>query len=171
MKTFEKWQNKIGMVGILLGGASVCLMMAIQVLDAIGRKVLVPFPVALELSQALMISTVFFSIGYVALRHEHTYVTLPTRNLHPGTNFLLDSFGQILGAVVFSFLTYAAWFVAIESFQKMEIIIGVLRFPIWIFKLLYALGLMLFVVQVWINAVKFAFAGFEELRKKRCSKK
>ena len=41
----------------------------------------------------------------------------------------------------------------------MEVRIGVLRFPIWPFKILFAVGLTMLAIQLFFNGVKFLSAA------------
>jgi len=107
-----------------------------------------------------MIVMVFMGVGYVALMEGHTYVTLMTRKWKPSGTRFLDGLNSLFGAVVFSFIMWGAWISAYESCCKLEMIIGVFRFPVWPFRIIFALGLSLFVMQLFINSVKFIWEAF-----------
>jgi TRAP-type C4-dicarboxylate transport system permease small subunit len=102
-----------------------------------------------------MITTIFLSIAYVALSEEHTYVSLITRKMRPTTKRYIDAFGHMVGSLIFLFLTIGAWQAGWASMLQLEIRIGVIRFPIWIFRLFFAIGLSLFTLQLIFNTIKF----------------
>lgn len=147
--------------GLIIGGFSVIAMMTIEVLNVFGRKLHIPFPCSLEAAESLMITSVFLVIGYVALVEEHTQVTIMTRRLRPSTNRLIEAFGYLFGALIFTFLAYGAWRIAWDMFRILENRIGVYRFPIWPFRILYALGLSSFVIQCYINTIRFISQAFD----------
>lgn len=162
MKKFVlRIERFFAMLGLIIGGFSVIAMMTIEVLNVFGRKLHTPFPCSLETAESLMITSVFLVIGYVALVEEHTQVTIMTRRLRPSTNRLIDAFGYLFGALIFTFLAYGAWRIAWDMFHIFENRIGVYRFPIWPFRILYALGLSSFVIQCYINTIRFISQAFD----------
>lgn len=153
------WEGPLAKVQIMLAGMAVILVMIIQFLNAFGRKLLVPFPCCLEAGESLLIVVVFLGIGPVALSEEHTQVTILTRKMRPSIRRYLDAAAYAFGAVIFGIMAYGAWFVAWSMVLILEMRIGVFHFPIWPFRVLFALGLTLMTVQCVINAVRFFRQG------------
>lgn len=161
IKKIEKIEQPIANFGMMIASLSIIIMMTIEVLNALGRKMLKPVPVTIETAENLMITTIFMAAGYVALKEEHTYVSLMTRKFGQKIRRLLDSFGQLVGALAFGFLSWGAWEAGWISMLQLEIRIGVVNFPIWIFRVFFALGLSLFTLQLLINTVKFSIQSFD----------
>ena len=157
IRLFERYAS---LIQIVIAGGSIVSMAVVEVLNAIGREFGYPFPDTLETAEALMISTVFMAIGYAALKEEHTQVTITTRKLSLRTTRLIDASAYLFAAVVFGMLTYGAWPLAWKSIAMQEIRIGVYNFPVWIFRTIFVLGLMLMTIQSMINAVKFWHQAF-----------
>lgn len=151
----EKSEQLLGVAGLSIASVSIVFMMAIEVANAIGRKLLKPVPVTIETAESLMITTIFMAVGYVALKEEHTYVSLITRKMRPSSKRYMDALGQFIGGLAFGFLAWGAWEIAWSSMMQLEVRIGVIRFPIWIFRLFFAVGLTLFTLQLFFNALKF----------------
>ena len=161
LSSITQVEGTIGKCSLIIASASIVVMLIVEVLNSFGRKFLIPFPCTVETAEAVLIPAVFLGAAYVALREEHTYVTLMTRKLRPPIKRLIDSFAQLIGASAFTFLAVGAWFSAVESVRKMEIIIGVYSFPVWPFRLLFAIGLSLLSLHLYMNFIKFIFQALD----------
>lgn len=151
----KRVEGPLARAGLFAACVSLTIMLILEVANAIGRKILKPVPVTLETAESLMITTIFLSIAYVALNEEHTYVSLITRKMRPTTKRYIDTLGHLVGALIFLFLAIGAWKAGWASMLQLEIRIGVIRFPIWIFRLFFAIGLSLFTLQLIFNTIKF----------------
>lgn len=130
------------------------LMTLIEFLNAIGRKLFVPFPTTIESVESLLVVSVYFGVALVALEGGHVNVTAATNRLPPGGRHLLDALANLLAALVFGYLAAGAGAEAVRSIAMLEFRLGVYRFPLWPFKTLFALGLALLTIQLGINTVK-----------------
>jgi TRAP-type C4-dicarboxylate transport system permease small subunit len=129
-------------------------MALIEFLNALGRKLFVPFPGTIESVESLLVVSVYFGVALVALEGGHVNVTLGSDRLPPGARHLLDALGHLLAAAVFGFLAAGAAAEAVSSIGLWEFRLGVYRFPLWPFKTLFAIGLVLLTVQLLLNTVK-----------------
>ena len=129
-------------------------MTVIEFLNAIGRKLFIPFPGTVESVESLLVVSVYFGVALVALESGHVNVTIGTDRLPPGGRHLLDAAAHLLAAAVFGFLAAGAAAEAARSIALMEFRLGVYRFPLWPFKTLYATGLVLLTIQLVLNTVK-----------------
>lgn len=146
--------DKLSLWMIGFAALSLVLIMVDEVINAIGRKFGAPFPCALELAVSLMISSIFLAVARVASVEEHTFVTMTTRWLPRPIKRGMDCFGFLLGMLVFGIISVGAWEIAYGSLLKMEMRIGVYRFPIWPFRIIFALGVSLLTLQLLANAVR-----------------
>jgi len=129
-------------------------MTAIEFLNAVGRKLFVPFPGTIESVESLLVVSVYFGVALVALESGHVNVTIGTDRLPPGGRHGLDALANLLAALVFGFLAGGAATEAARSIGLWEFRLGVYRFPLWPFKTLFAAGLVLLTVQLLLNTVK-----------------
>jgi len=129
-------------------------MTVIEFLNAIGRKLFIPFPTAIESVESLLVISVYFGVALIALEEGHVRVTLATQRMPPAARHLLDALGNLLAALVFGYLAAGAWGEAVRSISLLEFRLGVYRFPLWPFKTLFALGLALLTIQLILNTVK-----------------
>lgn len=130
------------------------IMTVVIFINVFGRKLSMPFPVTVELVEALLVVSVYFGVALVALEGGHVNVTFATDNLSNRTRHFLDGMCNLLAAVAFIFLSFSAWSIAENSIKLMEYRLAVLRFPLWPFKTLFAFGLSLMALQLGINVIK-----------------
>jgi TRAP-type C4-dicarboxylate transport system permease small subunit len=129
-------------------------MTLIEFLNAIGRKLFIPFPGTIESVESLLVVSVYFGVALVALEGGHVNVTIATDRLSPAVRHLLDAVANVVAAAVFGYLAAGAWAEAVRSIAMWEYRLGVYRFPLWPFKTLFAAGLALLTIQLVLNTVK-----------------
>ena len=141
--------------GAFVIGVPVFLMAIIETLNGFGRKLWGPFPCAVETVESLLVITTYFGVSILAIERGHVKVDLLTRKFPRSIQNGVTIFADVVGGVVFGLLSWGAWKMAAYSTTIMETRTGVYNFPLWPFKLLFAAGLTLFVIQLAINIVKF----------------
>jgi TRAP-type C4-dicarboxylate transport system permease small subunit len=138
-------------------------MTLIEFLNAIGRKLFIPFPGTVESVESLLVVSVYFGVALVALEGGHVNVTIATGRLPSAARHLLDAAANVLAALVLGYFAAGAWAEAVRSIAMLEFRLGVYRFPLWPFKTLFATGLALLTIQLVLNTVKhLALAGGRE---------
>lgn len=138
-------------------------MTVIEFLNAIGRKLFIPFPGTIESVESLLVVSVYFGVALVALEGGHVNVTIATDRLPAAARHRMDALANLLAALVFGYLATGAAVEAARSIALLEFRLGVYRFPLWPFKTLFALGLALLTIQLLLNTVKhLALAGGRE---------
>jgi TRAP-type C4-dicarboxylate transport system permease small subunit len=157
---YERWMLKWAVPVIIF---PVLAMAVIETLNAIGRKLFYPVPCALEAVESLLVVSVYFGMSFVAMGGGHVNITIATDKFSPSAKKFLDAVANFLGMVVFGFLACGAWVEFVKAVRIMEIRIGVYRFPLWPFRLLFAIGLTMLVVQLAINVIKLIHAAFGRL--------
>ncbi len=165
---YERWVLKWA-VGVII--FPVLVMAVIETVNVIGRKVFIPGPCALEAVESLLVVSVYFGMSFVAMAGGHVNITIATDRLSLSTRKFLDAGANFLGMIVFGFLACGAWAEFVKAVRIMEVRIGVYRFPIWPFRLFFAIGLTMLVLQLAINVIKFThaalgrpdYAGMEKL--------
>jgi TRAP-type C4-dicarboxylate transport system permease small subunit len=154
---YERWMLKWAVPVIIF---PVLTMAVIETLNVIGRKLLIPVPCALEAVESLLVVSVYFGMSFVAMAGGHVNITIATQRLSPSMQKFLDAVANFLGMVVFGFLTCGAWVEFVKALRIMEMRIGVYRFPIWPFRLFFAIGLAMLVIQLAINVIRLTHAAF-----------
>jgi TRAP-type C4-dicarboxylate transport system permease small subunit len=154
---YEKWILKWAVPVIIF---PVLAMAVIETLNVIGRKLFVPFPCALEAVESLLVVSVYFGMSFVAMAGGHVNITIATERLSYSKQKFLDALASFLGMVVFGFLACGAWVEFVKALRIMEMRIGVYRFPIWPFRLFFAIGLTMLAIQLAINVIRLTHAAF-----------
>jgi TRAP-type C4-dicarboxylate transport system permease small subunit len=154
MKKILNMIDRLSLYSVAIAGASLVLMLIVETLNVLGRELYVPLPCALEASESLLVSSVFLAVAYVALNWGHTNVIILTMRLPQRLQKLLDAFAHFFAAVVYAILGAGSWMEAFEKTAMLEMRIGVFRFPIWPFRILFAVGLTLLVLQSLSNTIK-----------------
>jgi TRAP-type C4-dicarboxylate transport system permease small subunit len=152
--TYEKRFKSIGTYIIF---SPLIVMTIIECLNAVGRKLFIPFPCTVEAVESLLVISVYFGVSIVALEGGHVNVTIMTRKFPVWLQHLLDAIANLLGTLVFGYLMTGAWAEAIRAISVLEIRMGVYRFPLWPFKTLYAVGLTFLTLQLAINTIKHLY--------------
>lgn len=156
-KAIVFYEQKYRSVATYLIFLPLLLMTVIEFLNAIGRKLLVPFPGTVESVESLLVISVYFGVSLVAQESGHVNVTIMTHRLPDAAQHSLDAIAHLLAALAFGYLTAGAWGEAVRSIGVVEYRQGVYRFPLWPFKTLYAFGMTLLTIQLAINFVKHVY--------------
>ena len=146
--------DHLSMYGVAIAAFALVLMLIVEFLNVLGRELYVPLPCALEASESLLVVSIYLGVAYVNLHWQHTNVTILTMHFSNRAQRYLDSLAYIFGIVIYSILAAGAWKIAIVQTGQLEMRIGVFRFPIWPFRILFAIGLTLLVLQSLSNAMK-----------------
>jgi len=154
---FRKW-------GVYVISVPVLIMTVIEVLNVIGRRYVIPFPCALEAVESLLVICVYFGVPIVALEMGHVNIVMATRKLPLVVQNFLEAFGSLVGTALYGFWAYGAWIESLKSLGILEMRIGVYRFPLWPFRLLFAVGLTFLVIQLAINVVKLTYVALGRTR-------
>lgn len=146
--------DRLATATALLSGFVIVIMMAMITVDALGRKLGHPVPGGLELSEAMMVATVYLALMSVQRGRENVFVSLVTHNLSPRTQARLDVLAAILALAVFAVLAWIAFGRAWDATLAREYRIAAIEVPIWPFRWFIPLGLVLLCVQLLADAVR-----------------
>jgi TRAP-type C4-dicarboxylate transport system permease small subunit len=138
----------------LVGGLVVVVLMFMVGLDALGRKTFGALPGALEFSEAIMVPAVFLPLMFVQLKREHVYVSVVTLGLPVRMQAFLDGAAAVVGALVFALLTWLALNKALDAFAVREYRVAIISVPIWPFRWIIPLGMVLLVFQLVLTAIE-----------------
>ena len=156
-KMIMLYEEKFKKIGTYIIFSPLIAMTIIEFLNAIGRKLFIPFPCALEAVESLLVTSVYFGVSIVAMEGGHVNVTIVTRKLPVWVQHLLDAIANLLGTLTFGYLMTGAWGEAFKAISILEMRIGVYRFPLWPFKTLYAVGMTFLTIQLAINTIKYVY--------------
>ncbi|RPJ08645.1 MAG: TRAP transporter small permease [Deltaproteobacteria bacterium] len=155
-KFIMAYEGKFAKYGIFVISTPLFLMTLIDTLNALGRKLFMPFPCCLEAVESLLVISVYLGVSIVAAEGGHVSVTITTQKLPQSVQYGMDAFANFLGALTFCFWGVGAWREAFKALSIMEMRIGVYRFPLWPFRLIFAFGVTMLTFQLVINMIRFA---------------
>lgn len=159
METMIGFYKRMFVRGMFFIGIPMIIITILETINAVGRKLFVPVPCTVEAVEALMVVITYLGVSFVAAEGGHVNVSLMTQRLPLPVQNALDGMANLFGTFIFAIWTWAAWSAALKAVRIMEVRIGVFRFPIWPFKILFAVGLTMLTIQLIINAVKFFSAA------------
>lgn len=148
------YEERLAKWGVYLISAPLVFMTAIEVMNAFGRKFFIPFPCSLEAVESFLVISVYLGVSIVALEGGHVSVSLLADRFSVRVQHAFDAFANLVGMLTFGFLAVGAWKEAFRSLGIWEMRIGVYRFPLWPFKLIFAAGMTMLVVQLFFNVIK-----------------
>jgi TRAP-type C4-dicarboxylate transport system permease small subunit len=146
--------DRLSIWAIAISGIAIFIIMVVEVLNALGRKFAMPLPCTLEMAESLMIVCIFLAAPRVASLEQHTYVTLMTRKLPGSLRRSMDALGNFIGGLIIGIIAYGSWEMAYSSIIRLEMRIGVFRFPIWPFRIIFAVGITLLALQFVSNGLR-----------------
>jgi TRAP-type C4-dicarboxylate transport system permease small subunit len=158
-KIIMAYEKNILKWGVHVINIPIYAMTVIEVLNAIGRKLFIPVPCAIEATESFLVIAVYFGVSLVAMEKGHVNVTLATGRLSPPKQNALDALAHAFGVMVFGFLASGAWAEFIKALRIMEVRLGVFPFPLWPFRMFFALGLTMLTIQLAINVLKLTYAA------------
>jgi TRAP-type C4-dicarboxylate transport system permease small subunit len=135
--TIESWAAAIAGLGVLI-------MMLIGGLDVILTKFFSwPIPGAYEITETLMVATVFLALALSQREKRQIRVELFTEKLGPRKRLVLDSLAESCSLVMYGLIALYGVQAAWESVQVGEYSSGLIRLPIWPAKVALALGALM----------------------------
>jgi len=158
---FEEYLRKWGAYII---GVPIFMMAIIETLNGFGRKFWFAFPCAVESVESLLVITTYFGVSIVAIERGHVKVDLLTRKFSQAIQNYITIFADVVGAAVFGLITWGAWKMAVYAVKIWEMRMGLYYFPLWPFKVLFAFGVTLFVIQLFFNIIKLTHVSLGDTR-------
>jgi len=137
-----------------LSAVSIFIMLLLVVANVIGRYAFnAPITGAFEITESLLVVIIMLGLALTQFHDGHIRVTILTRRLprrwahaaHVGT--------LLLGAVFFAWCAYATWKFAYESYTFNEQEWGTITFPLYPFKFVVFVGIVLLAVQFVIDMI------------------
>jgi len=136
-----------------VSGIALLLMGILGVADIIGIHVFAhPLPGMLEITSALMVSSIFLGLAWTEVRGRHVRVEVLVVLLPPQIRRWFDAFASFSLALFFGFIV---WFGALSfwrSVEKQEYLEGLIEVPLWPSRLMLTLGALLVAIQALRSA-------------------
>jgi len=138
----------------LASAVSTFVMLVLVVANVIGRYLFnAPITGAFEITESLLVVIIMLGLGLTQYHDGHIRVTILTRRMPLAWARLAKICALLLGAVFFAWCAYASWKFAYESYSFNEQEWGTITFPLYPFKFVVFLGVVLLGIQFLLDTI------------------
>ena len=106
-----------------------------------------PIPGAHEITEMLMVSSLFFGIALAQAERRHVRVSVLVDRLPARTRLLLQLLADLSIAVLFALIAWFGWLSFLRAVNTGEFAQGLARIPLWPSRLALVIGASLLVLQ------------------------
>ncbi len=147
--------NFIDRILMLIASVTLIAMMMITSVSVLGRYFfLKPIPDDVTANELLLVLVAFLPLSLVQARREHIMVNVFTEWMQPRSKAILDTFGLVVGAVIFAFLTWASLEMALHAAEAGAYIEGLLNLPESPSRFALAIGIGVLTLRLITNALR-----------------
>lgn len=112
------------------------------------------FPGMLELAESSLVVAVFFGLGWAAVNGEHVAVTLLTDRMGARPNAVINIIVWAVSSAFLGWMLYATVHRALDATAKLEERFGLVRWPLYPFRWVIALGVAVFLLVALLNLMR-----------------
>ena len=112
-----------------------------------------PITGAFEITESLLVVIIMLGLALTQYHGGHIRVVIVTRRLPPALARLARIFALVVGALFFVWCAYATWGFAHESYTIQEQEWGSVNFPLYPFKFVVFLGVVLLTLQFILDTL------------------
>jgi len=148
MKAFAERMRSLNFLLAYVGGYVLFGMMVLTTSDVIGRYIFnLPITGAYEITEAMMVTLVFFFIGYTQATKAHVSVDLVVNLLPRKIRVVIDITTHLLSLLM---MILVAWMSIVRWLELMRIkeYTPILHIPVSPFLLVLALGCLVFCIEL-----------------------
>ena len=116
---------------------------------------------AVELSQRLLMCSVFAAFAYAQSKKSHITMTLIVAKLPRVPRFIIFTLMSVLSLGTIVLMTYAAWAQTVISFES-AYVTEVLKVPLWPFFVVETVSMAIFAVATLYDTIVYAIAIFRQ---------
>jgi len=164
LDTFKKIENKVGKFTkaiCYISFVGIVAIVLLNVADVVLAKIHKPILGAYEITQRLLLCTVFASFAYAQTKKTHINMTILIRVFPRVIRFILFTLMDILSVIAAGALTYAAFYQGGVSFD-IGTATEVLYIPLYPFFYVQALAMAAFVIVLLFDTVMSFIAIFRD---------
>ena len=146
--------NRLAVFGLVIASIAVLAMMLIGGADVVTTIFGLPIPGAVELIQVLMVLVIFMALPEVEVRRQHIAIDLVSARMPLPVRRAFALFGNVLSLCFYGAMAWQAWKLFWGSWSIREYATGLVAFPLYPTKGLFALGLTLASIAAVANILK-----------------
>lgn len=150
MKLFD-WVDRIF---VTVGVLALIAMMLLTTVSVIGRYLFnAPIPDDLVMNEFLMVAVVFLPLSAVQAAREHVFVTIFSEWMSNEKKVMLETVGVVVGFVVFTVMAFATFDDFYAAYEVGAYVEGPLELPESPARFVVFLGLAVFAVRLFLDAI------------------
>jgi len=146
--------NRLAVFGLIVASIAVLAMMLIGGADVVTTIFGLPIPGAVELMQMLMVLVIFMALPEVEVRRQHIAIDLVAARMPLAVRRAFALFGNVLSLCFYGGMAWQAWKLFWGSWSIREYATGLVAFPVYPTKGLFAIGLTLAGIAAVANLMK-----------------
>ena len=154
MRIFSMIMRFINRVNASISGALVSLIAILLVLGYFARATGSPLLWVTEFTTYAMIAIVFLGFAICQEQGRHVRVEMVITYLPRKWWHIANIFGLVMALVFGSIMLYASWQEAVYAIVERHTTAGLIPIPVYPAKALLSFGLLLYVLQVFIDLIK-----------------
>ncbi|KGR74737.1 TRAP transporter small permease [Ureibacillus manganicus] len=167
MNTFLKFQKKLELWLMYLGGSLLVVLMFVISAESILRKfVNYSIPGIFEIASQLMVGVTLLGISLVQADKEHISVDIFNNYLPKIFIKFTDIFIYLLGIGLTSVFAYQGFWKFLESFQSGETAMGLISVPFWPGRLIVFLAMSVLCLRFLVDLVTVIVKKADEVETK-----
>lgn len=151
---FRTLEARFARAGLLVAGFATFVMMAIGATDAFSTFLGHPIPGALEFAELLMVLVVFLALPDAESNGKHITIDLVSSRLPQALRRLLTTLGATLSLVFYAAMAWQAWRLFAGSWATREHTAGLVNFPVYPAKAMFAVALFVVAVIAMTNVLR-----------------
>lgn len=165
LEKIKKIGNYVNKGSTAVGGISFFCIIALTLMNVVDVFISQLFNVrilgAVELSQRLLMCSVFSAFAYAQSTKSHINMTLIVARLPRVPRFVIFTLMSILSLATIILMTYAAWSQTVISFES-AYVTEVLKVPLWPFFVVETISMAVFAVATLYDTVVYGIAIFSQ---------
>ena len=115
---------------VFVAGIAILVMLIVTTVSVIGRYLFnAPIPDDVVINELLVVVLVFLPLAYVQRTKQHVHVTLVTDRFSLQKQLFFETFGNFVGLVVFSLISYATFLDFHQAYSVLAFNEGPLELP------------------------------------------
>lgn len=146
--------TRIDKLLVVIASATILLMLCITTFSVIGRYLFKePIPDDVVMNELLIVVLVFLPFAYVQRMKQHVFVTLFTDKMSAQRQLVFETFGNVVGLILFLFLSYATFSDFRDAFEVLAYNEGLLKLPEYPSRFAVFFGIAVMTVRLAIDVV------------------
>ncbi|MBB4929576.1 TRAP-type C4-dicarboxylate transport system permease small subunit [Lipingzhangella halophila] len=141
-------------LGILASISTIVMMLGISADVAYRNIAGESIAGVLELTESALVATVFFGLAYAGTSGTHIAVDLLTSRLPEKAARGLMLLAWVLGCVILGWLVYASFGQAVDSFERNELRMGLVSWPLWPARWFVVVGFAALLLVAMVNVAR-----------------